>query len=300
MPLYVAARRLRAYWAGLPNNFRGILWLSLGAFLFVIVDLLVKSTDGKFSPFQFSLVRYSIGFIIMVPWFMKLGRKGLRTERLKLHIFRMSLAFMAQLGIFFTIIYMPLADATAFMFSKPLFTTVVAVFILSEVVGGRRWIATLVGFCGVLVMVRPGSETMDPVAFIAVGAAVTFAVANVLIRKLSTTEPPFRILYYYHLGGSLVFAVPAFLVWETPVGVEWLSMLGIGVITTIGMFCYVRAFGIGEANAVAPAENLRLIYATFFGIVLFSEIPSTWTMIGASVIVAATYYIARIEARGPS
>jgi drug/metabolite transporter (DMT)-like permease len=210
----------------------------------------------------------------------------------------MSLAFIAQLGIFITIIYMPLADATAFMFSKPLFTTIVAVFILSEIVSGRRWMATFVGFVGVLVMVRPGSAAMDPIALIAVGSAFTFAIANVLIRKLSTTEPPARILFYYHVFGIPVFAVPAFWVWVTPVGIEWLLMAGIGVFTTAGMFCYIRAFGTGEANAVGPAENLRLIYAALFGLFLFSEVPSIWTVIGATIIVAATYYIARSEALG--
>ncbi len=295
-----ASGRLAAYWSSLPANLRGILWLSLGAFLFVIVDVFVKKTAGRFDPLEISVFRYSIGFVLLSPLFMKLGWSGLKTERLKLHIFRMSLAFLAQLGIFITVLYMPLADATAFMFSKPLFTTVVAVFILSEVVSGRRWLATFVGFAGVLVMVRPGSEAMDPMAFVAIGSAMTFAVANVLIRKLSATEPPGRILFYYHVGGSLVFAIPAYLVWVTPVGIEWLYMGGIGVFTTSGMFCYVRAFGTGEANAVGPAENLRLIYASLFGFFLFSEIPSIWTAIGATIIVAATYYIARTEARGKS
>ncbi len=295
-----AANWFTAYLNDLPANLRGILWLSLGAFLFVIVDVFVKSTGGRFDPLEIGLFRYSIGFIVLSPVFLKFGWQGLRTDRFRLHLLRMSLAFVAQLGIFITVIYMPLADATAFMFSKPLFTTVVAVFILSEVVSGRRWIATFVGFAGVLIMVRPGSESMDPVAFIAVGSAMTFAFANVLIRKLSATEPVPRILFYYHLGGILVFAGPAWWVWTLPAGIEWFLLGGIGVFTTSGMFCFVRAFSTGEANAVGPAENLRLIYAALFGYFLFSEIPSIWTVTGALIIVAATYYIARTEARKPS
>lgn len=297
MPQSTPASRLAATWAGLPANLRGILWLSVGAFLFVIVDVFVKSTDGRFNPLEISLFRYAIGFVLLCPLFLKLGWVGLKTERIKLHILRMSLAFCAQLGIFITVIYMPLADATAFMFSKPLFTTIVAVLLLHEVVSGRRWAATFIGFCGVLIMVRPGSEAMDPIALIAVGSALTFAFANVLIRKLSATEPPGRILFYYHIGGTLVFAGPAAWVWTTPVGIEWLLMGGIGVFTTAGMFCYVRAFSTGEANAVGPAENLRLIYAALFGFLLFAEIPSVWTIIGATIIVLATLYIARSEAR---
>ncbi len=295
--LSAAADRLNRYWIGIPGNLRGIIWLSAGAFLFAVVDVFVKNLGRKFDPLEISLFRYSIGMIVLTPVFLRMGWGGLATTRLPLHILRMSLAFVAQLGIFISVIYMPLADATAFMFSKPLFTTVVAVFLLSEVVSGRRWTATAIGFVGVLIMVRPGSDSMDPVALIAVGSALTFAFANVLIRKLSATEPPSRILFYYHVGGILIFTGPAAWVWRMPVGVEWLLMGAIGVFTTAGMVCYVRAFSAGEANAVGPAENLRLIYATLFGYFLFAEIPSVWTGIGAVIIVAATYYIARSEAR---
>ena len=126
---------------------------------------------------------------------------------------------------------------------------------------------------------------------------MTFAVANVLIRKLSSTEPTGRILFYYHIGGIILFAGPAAYVWVMPIGIEWVQLIAIGGLTTIGIFCFMRAFTVGEANAVGPAENLRLIYATIFGFVLFAEIPSMWTAVGAAIIVASTLYIARAEAR---
>ncbi len=289
--------RLSRYWMSLPENLRGILWLSLGAFLFVVVDVFVKTLGRKFDPFQLALFRYAIGWIVLAPVFVRMGRSNLRTQHIGLHLLRMVLAFAAQLGVFVSIIYMPLADATAFMFTKPLFTTVVAVMLISEAVSSRRWAATIVGFAGVLVMVRPGSESMDPVALIAIGAAMTFAVANVLIRMLARTEPPNRILFYYHIGGILAFTGPAIWVWRTPVGTEWLLLIAIGVVTTAGMVCYIRAFSIGEANAVGPSENLRLIYAALFGYFLFAEVPSIWTGIGAAIIVASTLYIARDETR---
>ncbi len=284
-------------WTRLPGNLRGILWLSVGAFLFAVVDVFVKSLGGRFHPIEISFFRYACGLVFLTPVFLRMGLADLKTERLPLHMFRMALAFVAQLGIFITVIHMPLADATAFMFSKPLFTTVVAVFMLREVVGGRRWGATIVGFVGVLVLVRPGAEAINPIALVAVASAMTFAVANVLIRKMSTTEPTGRILFYYHVGGVVLFAGPAAYVWVMPLGIEWLLLISIGGLTTIGIFCFMRAFTVGEANAVGPAENLRLIYAAFFGYLLFSEVPSLWTAIGATIIVASTLYIARVEAR---
>lgn len=288
---------LNRYWMSLPENFRGILWLVLGAFLFVVVDVFVKMLGRKFDPFQLALFRYAIGWIVLAPIFVRMGWSNLRTQHIGLHLLRMVLAFAAQLGVFVSVIYMPLADATAFMFTKPLFTTVVAVILISEAVSARRWTATIVGFAGVLVMVRPGSESMDPVALIAIGAAMTFAVANVLIRMLARTEPPNRILFYYHIGGIVAFTGPAIWVWRTPVETEWLLLIAIGVFTTAGMVCYIRAFSVGEPSAVGPSENLRLIYAALFGYVLFAEVPSIWTGIGAAIIVSSTYYIVRAEAR---
>lgn len=293
----VPVAKLIGFWTRLPGNFRGILWLSLGAFLFSVVDVFVKSLGGRFHPIEISFFRYSCGLIFLMPVFFCMGIANLKTERLPLHLLRMGLAFVAQLGIFITVIHLPLADATAFMFSKPLFTTVVAVFMLREVVSGRRWGATLIGFIGVLVLVRPGSEAINPIALVAVASAMTFAVANVLIRKMSVTEPTGRILFYYHIGGVILFGGPAAYVWTMPIGLEWLLLISIGGLTTIGIFCFMRAFTVGEANAVGPAENLRLIYATVFGFVLFSEIPSVWTVVGAAIIVASTVYIARVEAQ---
>ncbi len=289
--------RLSRYWMSLPDNLRGILWLVLGAFLFVIVDVFVKMLGRKFDPLQLALFRYAVGWVVLAPVFIRMGWSDLRTQHIGLHLTRMVLAFAAQVGVFVTVIYMPLADATAFMFTKPLFTTIVAVFLISEAVNSRRWAATIVGFAGVLVMVRPGSESMDPVALIAIAAAFVFAIANVLIRMLAKTEPPNRILFYYHIGGILVFTGPAAWVWRDPIGTEWLLLIAIGVVTTAGMVCYIRAFSIGEPSAVGPSENLRLIYAALFGFFLFSEVPSIWTLIGAAIIVGSTLYIARDEAR---
>ena len=285
------------FWLRLPPNFRGIMWLSMGAFLFAVVDVFVKSLGGRFDPLQISFFRYGCGLIFLVPVFIGLGAANMKTERLPLHLLRMFLAFAAQLGIFITVIYMPLAEATAFMFSKPLFTTVVAVFVLHEVVTRQRWSATIVGFIGVLVLVRPGADAFDPLALVAVASALTFAIANVLIRKLSTTEPTGRILFYYHIGGVLLFLGPAAYAWTMPVGIEWLKLIGIGGLTTLGIFGFMRAFAVGEANAVGPAENVRLIYAALFGYFLFAEIPSIWTGVGALIIVASAYYIAQVEAR---
>jgi len=291
--------RLSLRWLGLNGNLRGIIWLTVGAILFSVTDVVVKTLGRTFHPFELALFRYAIGFAMLVPVFLHMGWARIKTRHIGLHLTRLVIACTAQIGLFVAVIHLKLADATAIMFSKPLFTTIVAVILLSEVVQARRWAATIIGFAGVIIMIRPGTATMDPVALIAVGAALTLAIANVIIRVMAKTEPPNRILFYYHIGGIFIFIGPAIWAWQTPVGIEWILLFLIGFLTTLGMVCYVRAFSAGEANAVGPIEYVRLIFAGLFGYFLFSEIPDLWTVLGGAIIVACSLYIAKDEARRP-
>lgn len=300
MRLPAILSRATERWYRLPGNMRGILWISVGTILFALTDVAVKTLGRTFHPFELGLFRYAIGFLMLAPVFLRMGPSQLKTKRIGLHLTRLVLATIAQLGIFVSIINMKLADATAIMFSKPLFTTVVAVFILSELVTARRWAATAVGFMGVVIMMRPGSGAIDPVALIAVASAMTFAVANTLIRLMSTTEPPSRILFYYHIGGMVILIGPALWKWQMPAGIEWGMLALIGILTTLGMICFVRAYSVGEANAVGPIEYIRLIYAGLLGYFLFSESVDIWTLLGGVIIVGSTLFIARDEARRPS
>ena len=284
-------------WTRLPPNLRGILWLLMGTLAFAVNDLFVKSLGQTMSPFQMAFFRYGIGFALMLPFFMRMGVGELKTSRPGIHIVRLILACVAQVGVYTSVVYLPLADATALAFSRILFTTVSAVICLREIVSGRRWSATIAGFVGVVVMVRPGGE-IDPVVFIAIGAACTFAIANVLIRIMSTTEPPNRILFYYQAGGILVFLPPTVVLWQTPPDlVSWLMALAIGFLTTIGMIGFIRGFVVGEASVIGPTEYIRLVFAAAFGFAIFSEVPDFWTIVGALIIVGSTSFIARLEAQ---
>ena len=277
------------------SNLQGILWLSAGTFFLAMVDVFIKKLGIKFHPIEITFFRYAIGLAVLAPVFIHLGWKELRTQKFGLHCTRMAFAFTSNFLLIISVIYLSLADATAYMFSKPLFTTLVAVVLLGEVVSSRRGIATVIGFIGVIVILRPGTGNMDPVAIFAILGAFTFAVTNVLNRMLSKTEPTNRIMFYYHLFGVVLFLGPSIWVWHMPMGIEWFFLGSLGILSTAALFCFLKAFAVGEASAVGPAENMRLVYAAIFGYLLFSEIPSIWTIIGALIIVGSTYYISRPE-----
>ena len=275
------------------NNFRGVLWLSAGTFFLATVDVFIKTVGLKFHPIEIIFFRYATGLLVLTPVFVNMGWENLRTTKFGLHCTRMVFAFTSNFLLIISVIYLSLADATAYMFSKPLFTTLVAVILLGEVVKTHRWIATAVGFGGVLIILRPGSASTDLTAILAILSALTFAITNVLNRMLSKTEPTNRIMFYYHLFGVALFLGPTIWVWQMPIGKEWFLLTSLGVLSTAALFCFLRAFAVGEASAVGPAENMRLVYAALFGFFLFSEIPSIWTILGATIIIASTYYISR-------
>ena len=275
------------------NNFRGVLWLSAGTFFLATVDVFIKTVGLKFHPIEIIFFRYATGLLVLTPVFVHMGWENLRTTKFGLHCTRMVFAFTSNFLLIISVIYLSLADATAYMFSKPLFTTLVAVILLGEVVKTHRWIATAVGFGGVLIILRPGSASTDLTAILAILSALTFAITNVLNRMLSKTEPTNRIMFYYHLFGVALFLGPTIWVWQMPIGKEWFLLTSLGVLSTAALFCFLRAFAVGEASAVGPAENMRLVYAALFGFFLFSEIPSIWTILGATIIIASTYYISR-------
>jgi drug/metabolite transporter (DMT)-like permease len=283
-------------WAALPPNARAAILITVGTIFFAVNDAMVKFIGGEIHPVQMALFRYAIGFVLLAPMFARLGRAGLRTKRPWLHAARAILACSAQAGVFYAVVHLPLADATAISFSRPLFVTALAVVLLGETVGWRRWAATGIGFVGVLVMMRPGQTGFDSAALVAVVCAIAFGLSLILIRILAATDPPLRILFYYHVIGVVMFAGPSAWLWEDPTAIQWPILFLIGVLTTVAMICFVRAFATGEASVVGPMEYVRLVYAALIGYVVFSEVPDAVTGIGAAIIVAATLYVARVEA----
>ena len=290
------AIRLQGVWNGLPANLRGALWLTIGTLFFAVNDAFVKVLGESLHPIQMGFFRYVIGFVLLSPMFIRAGWGGLRTDRHALHAVRAICGVIGQVGVYYAVVHLLLADATAIAFSRPLFVTLLAILMLGEAVGWRRWAATLVGFTGVLIMIRPGHGELDPAWMVALGSSFLLGLGMILIRRLAMTEPANRILFHYHVWGIAMFVGPAIWVWQTPVGTEWLFLLLIGVLTTAAMFCVVHALVVGEASIVGPMEYIRLVYAALIGYFLFAELPSNWTWVGAAFIIGSAIYIARREA----
>ncbi|PTM40367.1 putative membrane protein [Bosea sp. 124] len=289
--------RFRAWWAGASPNLRGSVYMLSALLVYAVMVGAIKHVGGVLPLVQILLVRQIIMSLVILAFSAGSFRLMMRTTRPGLQVFRGALTLIAMLCGFTAVIRIPLAQATAIGFSQVLFVTIAAVLILKEVVDARRWAATLIGFVGVLIMLRPTSEGLDIYALLAVGGALFSAGITVSVRMLAATERTDTILIWQGIVLVAALAVPAWLWWVPPDREQWVWLIVLSLFGTAGQWLITRAYQVGEAAALAPLDFSRLILASFTGFVFFAEIPALSTWIGAAIVIAATLYTIRKNAR---
>jgi len=294
--LRTALDTAEARWLVLPGNVRGAVWIMLAACLFTIMGALIKTVGARLDSLQIGFFRCALGLAVILPFMLRAGPAAFRTERPLMHLWRGLLGTTAMFCGFYAVTHLPLADATAIGFANTLFMIVLAVLFLGEQVRWRRWTATGVGFVGVLVMVGPAGQSQVLPMAIALFGTLCVAIVSVVIKKLSRTESPLSILFSFGVVSTVASAGPAIVVWQTPTLGELGLMFLIAAIGTVAQNCGIRGYRAGEATAVAPFDYCRLLFAGALGYLMFGDVPSPQTLMGAGLIVTATLYIARREA----
>jgi drug/metabolite transporter (DMT)-like permease len=279
----------------LPPNVQGALWLVSGGFIFTTNGVMIRALSEQVESVQTAFFRAFISVILLLPLIASGRVKPWESPRLAGHFWRTSMGTISMVLGFYAISMLPLADATALGFSQPLFSVCVAALIAGEKVRWRRWSATIMGFVGVLIMVRPGAGSLQPGALLALCNAMSVAVSIYLVRRLSESETPLMILTQFAIFSTLLLAVPAIWVWRWPDAWGWTLAVGVALSATVGQFFWVQAFKAGEMSAVAPFEYMRLPFAVFMGWLVWGEMPVVWTYVGASIVIASTLYIAHRE-----
>ena len=281
----------------LPDNVKGALILMIAAFGFALMAALIKLAGSRLPVTQILFVR-QIGMVIMLlPVLVTHFPDVVRTQRIDLQLTRVLFALIAMLCGFTAIIHMPLAEATALGFAKSFFVTIFAVIVLKETVGVYRWSAVAIGFIGVLIMLRPGTESFSVYGLMAVIGAASAGFVMVIIRLLSRSDSPNTILMFQAVGVAIVMIVPAILNWVPPTPREWAILAAIGFVSFFAQKANIYAFKFGEASMLASLDYVRLIYATLFGWLLFSQLPGVATWVGAGIIVLASIYTVHRESR---
>lgn len=285
------------WWLSKPGNMRGALWMLVAAFFFSVGVVFLKDVGQRIHITQVLLVRQTVMFLTVLPLLVNGFPALLKTDHFAVHMARVFLALIAMMTGFSAVIHIPLAQATAIGFAKSFFITLFAIVILKETVGVRRWSAVLVGFVGILVMVRPDADGLNGWALAAVVGAAAASMVMIILRYLSRFDRPMTILCYQviFVGGLILPA--AIYYWKEPTQEEWLLMLGFGITSFFGQWCNIRAFRVGEATAIASLDYTRLIYATIFGVIIFNEWPTFETFLGASIVIGASLYTVWREAQ---
>ena len=290
-------RGLHDWLRRLPANVQGALWLVAGGFIFTSTSAMIRLLSDEIERVQTAFFRAFFSVLLLAQKLLTGRVKPWESQRIQGHFWRTAMGTTSMVLGFYAVSMLPLADATALAFSQPLFSVVLAALVLREKVRWRRWSATIVGFIGVLVMVRPGSGSLQPGAAVALLNALASATSILLVRRLSDSEKPLMILTQFALFSTLLLAGPAIWFWKWPSGWGWALAIGVSISATIGQYFWVQAFAVGEMSAVAPFDYLRLPFAVFVGWMIWSEMPVVWTYVGAAIVIASALYIAYRESQ---
>ena len=288
---------MRDWLRKLPPNVQGALWLVSGGFIFTCNGVMIRLMSEQVESVQTAFFRAFFSVLMLLPLILGGRVKPWHSTRIQGHFWRTLMGTTSMVLGFYAVSMLPLADATALGFSQPLFSVCVAALIIGEKVRWRRWSATIVGFLGVLVMVRPGAGSLQPGALIALTNALTVALSILLVKRLSDSETPLMILTQFAIWSTLLLVVPAIWVWRWPTAWGWVLAVGVSASATIGQYFWVQAFKAGEMSAVAPFEYLRLPFAVFMGWLIWGQMPEIWTYVGAAIVIASALYIAHREAQ---
>ncbi len=273
------------------DNMRGIALMALGMFLFAMVDAGAKFLTDTLHPFQIVWTR-QLGLLFGVFVLLGLyGRQILETKRPKLQLLRGAIAGGSATFFIIGVSYVPLADAVAVTFVAPFMVTIMGALILREKVGIRRWMAVLLGFVGTLVVIRPGTGIMHPAVVLLILAAALFAGRQIISRALSATDRTVTTIAYTALTSSALLTIPLPFVWVWPTDPTIIAIcVAIAFIAAAAEICVIKALEIALSVVVAPVQYSMLIWGTFYGFVIFGQLPDGWTLVGALILMATGLY----------
>lgn len=281
----------------MTTHTRAALLMLCSTLFFGLMAVAIRLASDTLHTFEIAFFRNFFGVMAALPLLLRHGPGLLKTDRLSKYVVRCLIGVVSMFCGFWAIGHLPLAQAVSLSYSTPLFVTIAAVWFLQEHVRARRWAAVVIGFIGVLIIVRPGTEGFSMGTLVALSAAVLSGIVSIQIKQLSATEPADRIVLLTTMLWVPMSLGPALFVWEWPQGIAWLWVAAAGLLGTGGHMLWTRALKLGDVSALTPISFMQLPVVALFGYWLFGENLDRWTLIGALTIFGANAYIAHREAR---
>jgi len=273
------------------RNQLGVLYGIASVACFAMMDASVKWLD----MFPVGQVLFSRFFFGLIPILMLVPRGEFKTfyktSRPKLHAFRAITGTLAIIALFIALREIPLADVVSLTFGGPIFVTLGSIFFLSEKVGIKRWLAVLIGFFGMLLIVKPAYEELNIYYIFPIIFCIFFACVALSIRSLSSTEPNYRIALYFSLLSMIVGLLTLPFGWVMPNKFEFFLLIFTGLVGSVANILLTVSLRYAEASLVTPTKYLNLVFAILLGYFIWSEIPKLLTLVGAGLIIISSVII---------
>ena len=279
------------------NKLIAVALLALGATFFgSFMGAGVKLLSDDLHPIVICFYRSLMGLILITPFVIRNNFKALQTQNMRLQIFRASINVISMICWFSAIGMMHFEKATALGFTTPLFTTVLAVIVLGEVIRFHRTAALLLGFIGIIIIIRPGYVPFEFGTVLMLIASFSFSFVLIFVKKLSATDSSLTIIFYHLLYMTPVFFILSLFYWENINLYQLIVFTLMGASGLLSHWCLAQAFKMSDTTFVMPLQFTKLIWASLIGLFLFAEQPDIWTWVGGVIIFISVVYITYREA----
>jgi len=275
------------------NTTRGILLFCANVFFGTMVDAPAKLLQHNGVPiFTVVFLRYAIALLALIILLLWRGQWPSRSQNIRVNLFRGALLTSSTFANFYAVGHLPLALVVSINFAAPLISCALAPVLLGEHVGPRRWAAVLVGFCGMLIVVRPGTAGFQPAMLFSLFNALVMALYQIFTRKAGFRDAPETgLLWVFAVGLAVSTAMLPQGFAPPPLGWLWAVALVMGTCGLIAHLVISHALRLAPASLLAPFGYTQMIWMTFSGIVLFGDWPDQITLLGASIIIASGIYV---------
>lgn len=270
-------------------------WMLLALSLFSLLAVGVKELTGFLNAPQILLYRNLLALVIITTLIALTSRRRFKTAQLKKHIIRNSAHFAGQYGWVYGIAFLPLAEVFALEFTTPIWTALIAATILKEKLSHARLVSIIIGFAGVLIILRPGIEIVHPAAIAVLLGAAAYGITHVTTKSLSVTDTPLTIIFYMTLVQTplaLIFSVPDL---QLPAGVQWGWLIVIAIAGLLAHFAMSRALIHADAMVVVPIDYLRLPLIMLVGFIFYNEPVGLFLVLGSVLMISGNFYGLRGE-----